>query len=104
MRRLRIVEAAAEEAVEAAAWYERQRAGLGADFERAVNAALDLLEDDIVPLAMISVGAGTRGLKRLTLKRFPFDVVVIESGDELIVVAFAHQARRPGYWRARVRD
>jgi len=104
MRRLRILEAAAEEAVEAATWYERQRAGLGADFERAVNAALDLLEDDIVPLAPIAVGAGVRGPKRLTLKRFPFDIVVIESGDELIVVAFAHHARRPGYWRARVRD
>jgi hypothetical protein len=37
MRRIRILDKAAEEAVEAAAWYERQRAGLGADFERAVD-------------------------------------------------------------------
>jgi hypothetical protein len=30
-------------------------------------------------------------------------VVVRERGDELVVVAFAHQSRRPGYWRARLR-
>ena len=45
MRRLRVLEAAAEEAVEAADWYERQRPGLGADFGRALDAALDLLEE-----------------------------------------------------------
>jgi len=44
MRRARIHAAAVEEAAEAAAWYERERAGLGAEFERAVEAALDLLE------------------------------------------------------------
>jgi hypothetical protein len=43
MRALRIHEAASEEAAEAAAWYEAERPGLGADFERAVNAAFDIL-------------------------------------------------------------
>jgi hypothetical protein len=32
MRRVRIHEAAAEEAAEAAAWYENERPGLGTDF------------------------------------------------------------------------
>ena len=54
MRMLRIHAAAAEEAAEAAAWYEKERPGLGADFEHAIDAALDLLEQDIVPL---NVGA-----------------------------------------------
>ena len=44
MRPLRIHIAAAEDAVEAAAWYEKERPGLGAEFERAIDAALDLLE------------------------------------------------------------
>ena len=73
MRRARIHAAAVEEAAEAAAWYERERAGLGAEFERAVEAALDLLEEEIVPL--VSVPA----------------------------IAFAHTARRPGYWRGRLK-
>lgn len=50
MRVLHIHAAAAEEAAEAVAWYEKERAGLGADFKRAIDAALDLLEQDIVPL------------------------------------------------------
>jgi hypothetical protein len=103
MRVLRIHAAAAEEAVEAAAWYENERPGLGVDFERAIDAALDLLEQDIVPLTSAPGAAGARGVKRLLLRRFPNAVVVRERGTEIFVIAFAHQARRPGYWRGRLR-
>lgn len=104
MRSLRIHEAAAEEAAEAAAWYEAQRPGLGADFEKAVNAAFDVLEQDVVPLTNVPGLAGSRGIKRLLLRRFPYAIVVQQRGEEIIVVAVAHQARRPGYWRDRVRE
>lgn len=103
MRKLRILAAAAEEAAEAAAWYEMQRPGLGAEFERAVDAALDLLEEEIVPLTSVPGAAGKRGARRLILKRFPYDVVVRERGAEIVVIALAHHSRRPGYWRDRLR-
>lgn len=45
MRRVRIHAAAADEAAEAAAWYEKERPGLGADFQRAADAALDFARD-----------------------------------------------------------
>ena len=70
MRQLRILDAAAREAVEAAAWYEEQRPGLGYDFQRAIDAALDLLEDEAVPLVPAAGAAGRSGLKRLILRRF----------------------------------
>ncbi len=44
MRRIRILEEASDEAIAAAAWYDRERPGLGIEFEQAVDAALDLLE------------------------------------------------------------
>ncbi|MBK1621278.1 hypothetical protein CKO42_23240 [Lamprobacter modestohalophilus] len=103
MRRVKILEAAAAEASAAAAWYERERSGLGAEFAAAVEAALDLLEDEGTPLSPMPAEAGARGAMRLMLRRFPYDVVVIERGDECIVVAIAHQARKPGYWRGRDR-
>ena len=103
MRTLRIHEAAAEEAAEAAAWYETERPGLGADFDRAVNAAFDLLEQDVVPLTSLPGVAGSRGVKRLLLSRFPYAVIVQLRGTETIVIAVAHQVRRPGYWRDRVK-
>jgi len=101
MRRVRIHAAAAEEVAEAAAWYEQERPGLGADLERAVDAALDLLEEEIVPLVSIPGAAATHGVKRLLLRRFPYAVIVRESAGEIVVIAFAHTARRPGYWRGR---
>jgi toxin ParE1/3/4 len=101
MRRLRILEAAAGEAVEAAGWYEIQRPGLGTDFEQAIDAALDLLQEDILPLSPMTGIAGRRGAKRLGLRRFPYDIIVRQIGDEIVVIAFAHQSRRPGYWRDR---
>ena len=103
MRALRIHEAAADEAAEAAAWYERERPGLSLEFEHAIDAALDLLEEEIVPLLTMPGIAGQRGLKRLILRRFPYSVVVFERDTEIIVIAFAHHARRPGYWRERLR-
>jgi toxin ParE1/3/4 len=103
MRRIRLLEEAAQEAIEAAAWYEQERTGLGRDFAQAIEAALDLLQDDIVPLAPLPGAAGTRGAKRLILKRFPYDVVAQERPDEILVIAVAHQSRRPGYWRHRLR-
>ncbi len=90
MRRVRILEAAAREALEAAAWYEGERAGLGTEFDAAVQAALDVLEADVVPLTAMPGTAGRRGAKRLMLRRFPFDIVVVERKGELVVVAFAH--------------
>ncbi len=103
MRRVRILEQAAEEAIEAAAWYEQERPGLGIEFDRAVNVAIDLLEDEIVPLTNMPGTAGARGIRRLILRRFPYDIVVREVPEEIIVVAIAHQSRRPGYWRNRLR-
>jgi toxin ParE1/3/4 len=102
MRRLRILASAAEEAIEAAAFYEAEHQGLGAEFDSALNAAFDLLESDLLPLTTVPGRAGRHGLKRFVLRRFPYDVVVLEHPDELLVIAIAHQKRRPGYWRRRL--
>lgn len=97
---IRILEEAAEEAIEAAAWYEAHRLGLGQEFSRAIEDALDLLQDEIVPLVRIPFTQDER-TKRLILRRFPYDVVVMSRQNEIIVVAFAHHSRLPGYWRNR---
>jgi toxin ParE1/3/4 len=104
MRRVRIHVAASEEAAEAAAWYEKERPGLGTEFEQAIDAALDLLEEEIVPLVTVHGAAGARGVKRLLLRRFPYAVIVREAAAEVVVIAFAHSARRPGYWRDRLKS
>jgi toxin ParE1/3/4 len=101
MRRVRILDEAAQELEEAVAWYEAQRPGLGAELAAAVDAALDILESPLVPLVPVAHATRARSVKRLILRRFPYDVVVREGPDEVVVLAFAHQSRRPGYWRSR---
>lgn len=98
---VRILKEAAEEAAEAAAWYETESAGLGAEFAEALEAALDFIEDPTFPLVPVFYKHAPENLKRLILKRFPYDVVVLTEPDERIIVAIAHHARKPGYWRDR---
>ncbi len=102
MRRVRVIEQAAQEALEAAAWYESQRVGLGSDFQRGIEAALEVMALDVVPLVPVSGVAAFKGAKRLVLRRFPYDLIVKDLGDELVFVAFAHHSRRPGYWLRRI--
>lgn len=102
MRTVRILGQAAEEAVETTAWYDRQRPGLGADFFEAFEAAIDLVEAQIIPLSPYPGKAGAAGAGRVILKRFPYDIVIVERRGECVVIAVAHQSRRPGYWRERL--
>lgn len=102
MRPVRILEEAAAEAAAAAEWYENERPGLGTEFSNALEAALDLIEEDILPLSPLPGESGNKGAKRLILRRFPFDIVVFDQARELLVVAVAHHSRKPGYWKGRL--
>lgn len=102
MRIIHVLSDAVDEAEAATRWYERERPGLGRDFEAAVDAAMDLLACILIPAAAMSGKAGARGVRRIILKRFPYDVVFFERGDEVWVIAFAHHRRRPAFWRDRV--
>ena len=101
MRTVRILEEASQEAIEAAAWYEYEQPGLGAKFFAAVEEAIDVIEENFIPLSPLPEEAGDTGAKRLILDRFPYDVVAIELPEEAVVIAVAHHSRKPGYWRER---
>lgn len=101
---VRILEEAAEEAAEAAAWYESERPGLGTEFSDAINYAIDLIEENILPLLPLAGEAGALGAKRIILKRFPYDIVSVKRPGETLVVAVAHHSRKPGYWRDRMKS
>ena len=102
MRKVRILQQAAEEAMAAANWYDMEREGLGTEFANAVEIAIDLIEEDILPLSPMPGKSSAKGVKRLILKRFPYDIVVIEGETEIAVIAVAHHSRKPGYWRERI--
>lgn len=99
---VRVLAQAAQELEQAAKWYEEEHEGLGArlleEFERAVQ----LLCEDLPPLLPVPGEAGRAGAKRLILHRFPFSIIVVQSRGVVIIVAVAHQSRRPGYWAERI--
>ncbi len=103
MHAIRVSEQAAQELEEAAAWYEKEQAGLGEKLLDESEHTLDLLSEKFPALVPMPSEAGALGAKRILLHRFPFSVVTIERGEELIIVAMAHQSRKPGYWAERIR-
>lgn len=91
-------QAASEEFSEAVRWYEEQRPGLGAEFFDAVTATIALIEARPETGAVVSRAGVTR---RALVSRFPYQVVYHFAGREIVIVAFAHLKRRPGYWKKR---
>jgi hypothetical protein len=102
VRFVRILEEATQETAEAAAWYDAERLGLGEEFFEAVDAAIDLIEEGVLPLLPMPRKARAHGAKRIILKRFPYDIVALERPHEIVVIAVAHHSRKPGYWRERL--
>lgn len=44
------------------------------------------------------------GTRRMLVKRFHYDVVYVPRESVILIVAVAHQSRKPGYWRKRLKE
>ena len=81
---------------EAALFYETANAGLGDDFLDDIQHAINTIRERPELGAKVAFG-----FRRMLVRRFPFSIVYgIESG-QIVVVAVAHQRRRPGFWKGR---
>lgn len=99
----RVHEAAALELAEAAAHYAEEYEGRAMRFLLAyrdvINVALAF------PSAATSIAEGERySLRAFPLHRFPYTVFAAVAETELVVLAVAHQKRRPRYWVERLDD
>ena len=82
--------------IEASLFYEARSEGLGFEFLDGVERLIDLLCKH--PKLGQSVG---RRFRRAVLQRFPFSLIYSEELTEVVIIAVAHQKRRPNYWRDR---
>jgi hypothetical protein len=92
---------AAEELALAATWYDERGEGLGSRFLDEVESAtghVDEQPDSGSPWLSPGVPSGVR---RVQVKGFPFRVVYVMRAC-VVVVAVAHERRRPDYWVARL--
>jgi plasmid stabilization system protein ParE len=92
----RLLPPAEEEMTEAALFYEAANAGLGDDFLDDIQHAIDTIRErpDLGP-------AVAPGFRRMLVRRFPFSIIYAVEPGQVVVVAVAHQRRKPGYWRGR---
>jgi plasmid stabilization system protein ParE len=89
---------ARDEVEEAQAWYE----------ERSLLAAAGFLHEISVAVTRIVAApnrypASLHCTRRIRLERFPFGIHYRVHENDIVVVAVAHQKRRPGYWAGRQR-
>lgn len=96
--KLRFLSEAEADALEAARWYNSQRAGMGDKFLAAVDSALEAIEKDPFRFARIERPRNNRELRRCRLKRFPYSVIYERINTDFVVLAIAHAKRRPTYW------
>jgi len=82
---------------EAALFYEAASRQLGSDFLDDVQRTVDRLRK--FPQAGEAISSD---LRRTSLHRFPFSLVYTIEDNVIVVIAVAHQGRRPGYWQSRV--
>lgn len=78
-------------------WYDERSPLSAAAFEAEVASAIARITE--APVRYPSADHGTR---RIILQQFPFNIYYLVGDMGIVVIAVAHQKRRPGYWRERI--
>ncbi len=96
MSKLQIHPQAEAELAAAGRFYEARLAGLGEAFLTEVGRCFDRAHH------LPESGAPCYGkFRRLLVHRFPYSVVYEILSQSVLIVAVAHQRRKPGYWLRR---
>ncbi|HYJ88803.1 MAG TPA: hypothetical protein VEW46_22255 [Pyrinomonadaceae bacterium] len=98
---LRIHRLAEDELADAASWYEARQSGLGSALLDLTDKAIEVLKSGVLPTSPVPSVKSSKGARRILLRRYPYSIVLYERKDEIVIIAFAHNSRRPGYWRTR---
>ena len=92
-RRVILRPQAEAELAEAIDWYESRGKGLGADFMRAVDAAIAAIGRNPDQYQIVK-----GQVRRAVLRRFPYSLIYVASEHEVTVLACFHGRRNPQRW------
>ena len=84
----------------AADWYEQEREGLGDDLLAEANRVLTAIAESPTTWPFVT---GSKVVRRLLFTRFPYAAYFVVQTEHVLVMAFGHSSRRPGYWRQRLK-
>lgn len=88
---------AEQELREAAKYYENNAPGVGITFITDLYKSVKYIKQ--YPLASKEIGYGIR---KKVLDKFPYKVLYSIEKDTILIIAIAHQKRRPEYWQSRL--
>jgi plasmid stabilization system protein ParE len=94
--RVRLHPEARAELRDARKWYYERSPLSATAFAHAIDNAVSRIRES--PNSFVSADHGTR---KFVLRRFPFNLFYRLDETEIVIVAVAHQKRRPGYWSSR---
>lgn len=93
----RFLTPAEDEITEATLFYEDASVGLGGDFLSDVQRSINQLCR--YPKAGTPI---TADLRRMSLRRFPFNIIYSEQPSSILIISIAHHRKKPDYWRSRI--
>ena len=99
--RIIVLDEAEDELVAAQRWYETQHAGLGQEFRKAIDEYWTASQRHRLRFTNLQ-SFNNSETRRMIVKRFPYSIIFVEYNEDLWVIAFTHNRRRPGYWRERL--
>ncbi len=85
-------------------WYEAQETGLGlALVDRAQRARQDIADWPQAAPIFTTADDGT-AIRSKAVRGFPYRIIYTVEPDAILILAYAHERREPGYWLHRVGD
>lgn len=95
-----VLDEADAELTAAADWYEQEREGLGYDLLAEADRVLNAIAASPTTWPRVP---GSKRVRRFLFTRFPYVAYFVIRDEHVLVVAFGHTSRRPGYWRNRLK-
>ncbi len=88
--------AAQKEFDQAAAWYEKQKAGLGAEYVDEIQRVLSRIADqaDRSPVVW-------QDIREAPVPRFPYAIYYRVKATRIVIIAVFHCSRDPSLWQGR---
>lgn len=93
-------EEADAELTAAAEWYEQEREGLGDEVLAEAGRVLSVIAEGPTIWPFVP---GSKVVRSFLFTRFPYIAYFVIHHELILVMAFGHTSRRPGYWRTRLK-
>jgi len=97
--KIEIIELAQQELEDAVLFYELEQPGLGKRFKAEVRQTLKRIQ--MYPKAW-PIERGE--VRKCFVHKFPYNVLYSVYSQKIVILAIAHQHRKPGYWIERLED